>query len=213
MIDFTPTARATELTVEEEANLVAGVKAGDQVACAKLVSLFGPRMMAVARRFLRCEDDCNDAIQDAFISALGALDRFEANSRLSTWLHRITVNSCLMKRRIDSARKERSIDDLLPTINGCGHPRRSPAAMDDPSTEAEIDDTRTVVRRAIDQLPDADRAVLVLRDIEEMGTAATAARLETSEHNVKRRLRRARQALCARLEPMMTGGVAAALMA
>jgi RNA polymerase sigma-70 factor (ECF subfamily) len=62
-----------------------------------------------------------------------------------------------------------------------------------------------MVRQAIDRLPHGDRAVLVLRDMEEMNTAATAARLETSEHNVKRRLRRARQSLGAWLEPMMAG--------
>jgi len=205
MTDFTQPTHTVDLSIEEEAILVIRVKAGDQVACARLVRLFGPQMMTVARRFMRCDDDCNDALQDAFISAFKALANFEADSRLSTWLHRITVNSCLMKLRIDSSRKETSIEELLPTFNGCGRHSRWPAAVDDPSIEAETDETRTLVHQAIDRLPRADRAVLLLRDIEEMDTAATAALLETSEHNVKRRLRRARQALCTRLEPMMTG--------
>ena len=121
MTDFTQPTHTVDLSIEEEAILVIRVKAGDQVACARLVRLFGPQMMTVARRFMRCDDDCNDALQDAFISAFKALANFEADSRLSTWLHRITVNSCLMKLRIDSSRKETSIEELLPVFDehGC----------------------------------------------------------------------------------------------
>jgi RNA polymerase sigma-70 factor (ECF subfamily) len=205
MTDLTQPTHAVAFSIEDEAALVDRVKAGDQVACAKLVALFGPQMMTVARRFMRCDDDCDDAVQEAFISAFNALARFEADSRLSTWLHRITVNCCLMKLRIDSSRKETSIEELLPIFDERGYRGRWPVAMNDPSTEVEIHETHTMVLQAIGKLPQADRAVLVLRDIEEMDTAATAARLETSEHNVKRRLRRARLVLCTRLEPMMFG--------
>src|SRR5438105_4154309 len=93
----TPTPASATLSREEEAEFVQRARAGDQQACRTIVERFGPQMLAVTRRFMRCDDDCNDAVQDAFISAFKALDRFEANSRLSTWLHRITVNACLMK--------------------------------------------------------------------------------------------------------------------
>ena len=208
MVEFAKPTHATELSRVEEADLLIRVKAGDQVACAKLVTLFGPQMMTIARRFMRCEDDCNDALQDAFISAFKALDRFEANSRLSTWLHSITVNSCLMKLRIDSSRRESSIEEQLSTINWCGRHTRQSVTIGDPSAEIEADETRTIVREAIDQLPDAFRRVLLLRDIEEMDTAATAAFLGTTENNVKWRLSRARKALGTLLEPMMTGKMA-----
>jgi len=188
-----------------EAALVAQVKAGDQVACNRLVTLFGPQMMAVARRFMRCDDDCNDALQDAFISAFKALDRFEADSRLSTWLHRITVNSCLMKLRRDSMRRETSIEEMLPHMDRRDRRTDRFPAMNDSSTEVESEEMCGVVRRAIDRLPDGDRRVLLLRDIEEMDTAATANMLEMTEHNVKRRLHRARQTLHALLEPKMGG--------
>lgn len=204
MIDITQRAHPTILSIEDEAMLVNRVKAGDQDACTRLVKHFGPQMMTVARRFMRCEEDCNDALQDAYISAFSALARFEGNSRLSTWLHRIIVNSCQSKLRFTSSRRETSIEELLPTFERDYHARR-PTAANDPSTEVEIDETRSVIRQAIDKLPQADRAVLLLRDIEKMGTAATATRLETTQHNVKRRLRRARLALSIRLEPMMNG--------
>jgi len=203
MTDLTQPTHTVALSIEDEAALVVRVKAGDQLACAKLVALFGPQMMTLARRFMRCDDDCNDALQDAFINAFNGLARFEADSRLSTWLHRVTVNSCLIKLRIDSSRKETSIGDLLPTFDRRSQQTRRSTAVDDPSDKAETEETHALLHRAIDRLPAADRAVLLLRDIEEMDTAATAARLETTEHNVKRRLRRARQSLCARLEPIM----------
>jgi RNA polymerase sigma-70 factor (ECF subfamily) len=203
MTDLIQPKHTVAISIDDEAALVDRVKAGDQVACAKLVSLFGPQMMTVARRFMRCDDDCNDAVQDAFISAFNALDRFEGGARLSTWLHRITVNSCRMKLRIDSSRKETSIEELLPLFDKRGCRARCPVVMDDPSTDVEAHETRSLILQAVDKLPCADRAVLMMRDIEEMDTAATAARLQTSEHNVKRRLRRARQSLCARLEPIM----------
>jgi RNA polymerase sigma-70 factor (ECF subfamily) len=202
MNHFTP-AQAAEISLEAESILVDRIRAGDQHACTRMVTLFGPQMMTVARRYMRCDDDCNDAVQDAFISAFNAIDRFEGDARLFTWLHRITVNSCLMKLRTASSSRETSIEELLPTLIGSAYQARWPVAMNDPSTEIEIDETRRMIRQAIDKLPQADRAVLMLRDIEEMDTAATAARLDMSECNVKRRLRRARQSLCSRLEPMM----------
>ena len=194
------------LSGEEETALVARVKAGDQVACARLVTLFGPQMMAVARRFMDCDDDCNDALQEAFISAFRALDRFAAHSRLATWLHRITVNSCLMKLRNGSSAGNisfESFEELLPT-SAWRRPHPHGTAIDDPLSEIETDERRALVRHAIDQLPGPYRAVLLLRDIEELDTAATAALLNTSPHNVKRRLHRARQALGTLLVPIMT---------
>jgi RNA polymerase sigma-70 factor (ECF subfamily) len=211
MIYSTPLAHFVKLSAEEEANLVARIKAGDQVACTRLVALFGTQMLAVARRFMRCEDDCHDAIQDAFISIFKAIAAFDARSQLSTWLHRITVNSCLMKLRRGTSRRETSIEEMLPRLDHYDRRVDRLPAIDDSSVEVESEEMRAVVRRAIDQLPDADRTVLLLRDIEEIDTATTARMLEMTEHNVKRRLYRARQMLHSLLEPMMAGnGLASA---
>jgi RNA polymerase sigma-70 factor (ECF subfamily) len=199
-----PAESRAPLSLEEESTLIAAIRTGDNSACTKLVTLYGPPMMAVARRFMRCEQDCHDALQDAFISAFKAMDRFEANARLSTWLHRITVNACLMKLRNSASRHETSIDELLPTFNWTGHHTRHPAAVSEASDEVESQETRDLVHRAIDQLPDAYRTVLLMRDIEELDTETTARLLETTENNVKTRLHRARQALRTLLEPMMS---------
>jgi RNA polymerase sigma factor (sigma-70 family) len=80
------------------------------------------RMLAVARRFLRCEEDCADAVQDAFLSAFRSLHRFQGNSTLATWLHRIVVNVCLMRLRVQSRSRAVPIDDLMPSFDEKGHP-------------------------------------------------------------------------------------------
>jgi RNA polymerase sigma-70 factor, ECF subfamily len=191
------------LSPDEEASLLARMKAGDQVGFAELVVIFGPQMMAVARRFMRSDEDCNDALQDAFISAFKAIAGFEANSRLATWLHRITVNSCLMKIRAASSRREMPMDDLPGIRSNRRRQSRSCSGFYHPADKIETDETRAAIRQAIDDLPEDHRTVLRLRYIDEINTAATAALLNTTENNVKHRLRRARHALSCRLASVL----------
>src|SRR4051812_34723536 len=107
---------------EDEAALVAALRAGDEVAFEQVVRLNTPRMLAAARRILRNEEDARDAVQDAFISAFKALPRFEAEARFSTWLHRISINAALMKLRSRQRHSERPISELLPRFLSDGHP-------------------------------------------------------------------------------------------
>lgn len=201
----------TELNIEverpseefgDESALVAALRRDESAAHETFVWRFGGRMLATARRFLPCEQDCYDAVQDAFISAFQAIDKFEGNSKLGTWLHRILVNACLMKLRSRSRRHEVSIDDLLPKFDDSGHHRRSMPRWRQPADDQlQCDETRTLVRRCIDMLPDDFRSVLLLRDIEELNTDETAATLKITPGAVKTRLHRARQALRTLLEP------------
>lgn len=179
-----------------EADLVAQLKLGEQKAFDVAVQLHGPKMLAIAARYFPSEPDRDDAVQDAFISAFRAIGSFDGNSKLGTWLHRITVNSCLMKLRSRSRKPEAQIDDLLPQFDQTGHRVHSDRAWDDDGyTRLEAKDTRQRVRECIDQLPEAYRTVLLLRDIEGFDTTETARQLNCSETNVKTRLHRARQAL------------------
>ena len=82
--------------------LVAALRAGDLSAFEQVVREHARRLLAVARRLLRNDDDAREALQDAFVSAFRACRRFEGSSRISTWLHRIVVNSCLMRLRCSS---------------------------------------------------------------------------------------------------------------
>ena len=179
--------------IESDAMLVARLQAGDPDAYERLVRIHGGRLLSVARRFLPNNEDAQDAVQEAFIKAFRAIGTFEERAQLHTWLHRILVNTALMKIRSRKRRPEESIDDLLPTFHADGHQTTESRDWSDAIFERK--ETAAMVRRAIAQLPDHYRAVLTLRDIEERDTMETAAALGTTTTVVKVRLHRARQAL------------------
>jgi RNA polymerase sigma-70 factor, ECF subfamily len=188
--------------VTEDA-LVARLRAGDEAAFELVVRREGGRLLAVARRFLRNEDDARDAVQEAFLSAFRSIATFAQGSRFSTWLHRILINVCLMKLRSTRRRAEGSIEDLLPKFAEDGHQIDHPTPGWEGSAEELLQrsETRVIVRRTIEQLPDTYRSVLLLRDIEELTTEEVARLLGVTENAVKIRLHRARQALRTLLEP------------
>ena len=191
---------------EAEAQLVARVRAGDEEAGAALVRQYGGRMLAVARRFLGCEEDSADAVQDAFLAVFRCLDQFQGHSSLATWLHRIVVNSCLTKLRAQSRSRAVPIDDLLPTFDETGHHTRPVRSWEDQTLSPLMrEETRIQVRACIDRLPEPYRTVLLLRDIEEFDTEQTAQQLGITPGAVKTRLHRARQGLRALLDPLVLG--------
>ena len=182
---------------------LASLRAGDPDAMATLVRTHSPRLLSVARRILRNEDDAKDAVQDALIAALRSLDRFEGGSQLSTWLHRIVVNAALMKIRARQSRPEESIEELLPGFEADGHISVPAAEWEPADTLVLRDEVCRNVRAAIDRLPETYRTVLLLRDIEELSTEEAAQVLGVTPVAVKVRLHRARQALRTLLEPSM----------
>ncbi len=192
---------------EKEATLVATLRAGDDAAFEKLVRTYGGQLLAVARRFLANEEDARDAVQDGFLSAFKSIDRFEGNSRLSTWLNRIVINAALMILRTRQRKPERLIDDLLPRFLDDGH-QAQPAGEWKDTAEMVLErrEMREIVRQAIAQLPETYRTVLQLRDIEELETEETARLLGVTAGVVKTRLHRARQALRTLLDPLFRGG-------
>ncbi|HEX4143063.1 MAG TPA: sigma-70 family RNA polymerase sigma factor [Pirellulales bacterium] len=190
----------------DDAEILARVQSGDEESCEALVRQHGGRMLAVARRLLRTEEDCADAVQDAFLAAFRSLDGFQGNSSLGTWLHRIVVNACLMKLRTQSRSREVQINGLLPTFDEFGH-HADPERRPEDRTLARLAqaETRARVRTCIDRLPDPYREVLLLRDIEQLDTGQTARQLGIAPGAVKTRLHRARQALRTLLDPIVSG--------
>jgi RNA polymerase sigma-70 factor (ECF subfamily) len=190
---------------EAESGWLVRLRERDEAAFEWLVRQHGGRLLAVARRFLRNEEDARDAVQEAFLSAYRSIRGFEAGSRLSTWLHRIAVNACLMRLRSRRRKPEDSIDELLPRFTADGHQQSHPTPGWESSVETLLakSETRAIVRRAIDRLPEAYRTVLLLRDIEEISTEESARLLGATENAVKIRLHRARQALRGLLEPRL----------
>jgi RNA polymerase sigma-70 factor (ECF subfamily) len=176
--------------------LVQGLKNGQEWAFEALVRVFGARLLATARRLVGNEEDARDVVQSAYLSAFRAIGEFHGSAQLSTWLHRIVVNTALMRLRSRRRKPEESIETLLPAFQADGHfvDRFSSATM--PADQLlERQETRRMVRGAIEQLPESYRAVLVLRDIEELSTRDVAELLDITPSLVKVRLHRARQAL------------------
>ncbi|MCL4821070.1 MAG: sigma-70 family RNA polymerase sigma factor [Vicinamibacteria bacterium] len=194
---------------EDDVALLGALRDGDAEAFEFLVRHHSPRLLSAARRLLGNEQDAQDALQEAFLAALAALDGFRGEARLSTWLHRILVNACLMRLRGRSRRAEQPIEDLLPRFLEDGHHAVCPSRWQ-PSAEALVErrEIREFVRGCIDQLPESHRTVLLLRDIEDLDTAETARLLGIDEGAVKTRLHRARQALRSLLEPRLRRGFA-----
>jgi RNA polymerase sigma-70 factor (ECF subfamily) len=184
----------------DEAALVEALRAGDPEAFETMVRLYAGRMLAVARRLVVNDEDARDVVQDALLSAFRSIRRFEGQSRVSTWLHRITVNTALMKLRTRRRKPEESIEPLLPAFLDDGHHSTRFAEWEGADTLLERTEIREAVRAGIDQLPDAYRTVLLLRDIEELTTEEAADALDVTPNTVKTRLHRARQALRAALD-------------
>lgn len=189
----TPPLLTLSSDLEPDDALVARLQRGDDSAFEAIVRGHGGRLLSVARRFLGNNEDAQDAVQDTFIRAFKAIHTFEARAQLHTWLHRILVNSALMKLRERRRRPTESIEALLPTYTADGHQAVSSRDWSDAVLERK--ETAAIVRQAIERLPDLYREVLVLRDIEEKDTAEAAALLGTTSNVVKVRLHRARQAL------------------
>ena len=190
----------------EDQVLLAELRAGSEAAFARLLGEHGGRMLAVARRLVRDEEDARDAVQEAFVSAFRSLDRFEGGSRISTWLHRIVVNCCLMRLRGRQRRPEESIEELLPRFAEDGHQLPPSVDWSEPVDELlRRKEICALVRASIDRLPESFRTVLVLRDIEELSTNEAAGLLGITENALKIRLHRARQALRTLLDPHLRG--------
>jgi RNA polymerase sigma-70 factor (ECF subfamily) len=182
--------------IHEDWRFLASLRAGDEQAFEALVRVYGGRMLAVARRLVRNDDDAQDVVQSAYLNAFRSIGEFEGQCLIGTWLHRIVVNTALMKLRSRRRKPESSIDDLLPAFQEDGHHVEQFSDWCAPADQLmERAQTQAIVRACIDQLPDNYREVLILRDIEELSTEESARALSMTTTAVKVRLHRARQAL------------------
>jgi len=166
----------------------------------QLADKYTARMLNVAKRFLSCDEDAADAVQDAFLSAYASIDRFQGGSSVYTWLYRILVNVCLMKLRSSSAAYCVSIDALAQATEQrvTFEPADSLSSL--PEERLKSKEVIELVRKCIDQLPRDYRTIILLRDIEQLSTDQAARALNLSRGVVKTRLHRARRALRSLIE-------------
>jgi len=145
------------------------------------------RLFALSVRLLRAPEDAADALQDALLSAWLARHSFQGQSTVYTWLYRVVRNSCLMKIRSQSAGNRRIEKHAVPLDSSQAGQRFADSV--------ELAEEDRLLRLKIEQLPLTYRQILVLREIEQLSTAETAARLSISLSIVKTRLCRARAEL------------------
>ena len=145
------TDRPVSAEALEERGLVLSAQAGDHTAFAGLVHRHQRRAYAVARSIVLSHDDAEDAVQEGFLHAFRALERFRPEQAFGAWLHRIVANAAL---DIARRRKVRDADELPETLSS---PHRDPA---------EAGELRTRLARALNTLGERQRAVIVLHDVE-----------------------------------------------
>jgi len=181
--------------VVDESTWLDALRQGQDWAFEAMIRTYGGRLLAVARRICGNDEDARDVLQSAYLSAFRSLEQFEGSCQLSTWLHRIVVNTALMRLRSKRRKPEDSIESLLPAFLEDGHHVEQFSEWAMPADRLlEREAVRATVRDCIAQLPDTYRQVLLLRDIEELSTGDVAMMLGVSSTAVKVRLHRARQA-------------------
>ena len=135
---------------DDELKLLARLRANEESAFEELVRTFSPRLMAVARRIVGNDEDTRDVIQEAFLSAFRSLDRFAGEAKLSTWLHRIVINTALMKLRRRRRKPEESIEPLLPAFLSDGHHAERFASWSEPADRSlSRKETREAARASV----------------------------------------------------------------
>jgi RNA polymerase sigma factor (sigma-70 family) len=188
------------MTDAEEHLLLQHTAAGDAVALETLMGRYSSRVYRLAYGITRSAPDAEEIVQDVFLQMVRKGTGFEGRAALASWIYRVTTNVALNKRRGKRYQVETSLDDVLPTYEADGH-RAGPRAFlvanwsERPDAELLSGEARRVLEEAIDRLPEHYRAVLVLRDVEELSNEEVAAAIGDSVPAVKTRLHRARMAL------------------
>jgi RNA polymerase sigma-70 factor, ECF subfamily len=151
---------------------------------------YNQRLYRVARAILRNDTEAEDVMQDAYVRAYAHLDQFAGRSAFGAWLTRIAVNEALARLR-----SRGRLQELESMFNGSEEVADPVSETESPEQQASTREMGELLEDAILALPGSYRTVLMMRDIEEMSTADTAAALELTEENVKVRLHRARAML------------------
>lgn len=171
----------------------------DEAAIRALIKINNQRLFRAARAILRNDAEAEDVVQATYVKAFTALDTFRGDSLFSTWLTRIAINEALGRKRRE--RPTTDIDMMEHTAEVIVFPGANP------EQETGRREVQSMLTAAIDALPEPFRLVYVMREIEELDVAETAAALGIKSETVKTRLFRARrlirEALAAKFSPAL----------
>ena len=206
----------------DDAGLLAQLRAGDEAAFERIVEAWSGGMTRVARNFVSTQDSAVEVVQDAWLAVIAGLDRFEGRSALKTWVYRILINTA--KRRATTERRTVPMSslgdddsDARPTVDPArfrqpgepyaNHWREFPLAWPSPDQMVLDGELRDRIAEAVEQLPERQRLVITLRDIEGYGASEVCALLDLTESNQRVLLHRARAAVRGRIEDYVTAQV------
>ena len=173
----------------DEARLIQRASAGDSAAFNQLLGMHEKRMYAVALRMCGNADDAQDCLQEAMLRIFRAISGFKAQSSFSTWVYRITMNTCLDELRRRKSRPNTSLDGLLDTgwspVDG----------QETPEQHAVRREMRGGILKAIRELPEDMRSAVLLRDVEGYSYEEIAGILDANVGTIKSRISRGRERL------------------
>ncbi len=186
-----------ELRDAADDGLVRVAQGGDTRAFDELVRRYRDKVYRLCFKILRHEDDAEEALQDAFLSAYRGLRNFKAESTFSTWMYRIATNASLMKYR---KRREGHVSlEQSQSSNEDAEGLQLPDWSTQPVTDLLNAETREVMEEGVQRLSEDLRTVFLLRDIEGLSNTEVADILDLTVAAVKSRLHRARLLLRERL--------------
>jgi len=179
----------------DETELARAVLNGEPLAFERFVGHFRSKVFHYSWLMCGRPEDAEEVAQETLLSAFGHFDSLREPERVRSWIFRIAKNACLMQRRrsVFAPAHELSVEDLPPDDEPAGDARP-------PDAQYLRSELRAVLDRVIMELPPIYRAVVVLRDLEELSTEETAQILDVGVDVVKTRLRRGRQALRQKLD-------------
>jgi RNA polymerase sigma-70 factor, ECF subfamily len=175
-----------------EAEMISRIISGERELFYELIRPCERAVFLTAYSVVKSEADAEEIVQEAVLKAYKALGSFRGDSKFSTWLVKITLNEARMKLRCSRSESEVSLEAFMDEGDG----DYTPAVLTDwreiPSEALDRKELRETLQRAVDQLPEKYREVLILRDVREMNITETAQLLGITEGMVKTRLFRAR---------------------
>lgn len=179
--------------VDADSELIQAIQAGQIERFPELVQRYEGTLYNFGLKMCGETQDAEDVVQDTFLNVFRYLKGFRYETKFKNWLYRIATSTCIKKRRKSKFAPDRelSLDEFLPHDEAAVE-RQVPAWASLPLEQVLSDELRRTLKKAILELPEKYRVVLVLRDIEGFSTDESAHILALSPSNIKVRLHRAR---------------------
>jgi RNA polymerase sigma-70 factor (ECF subfamily) len=180
-------------TKEKEEALVKRFQAGDLEAYDLLAEIYQKKIYALSFNLTRNQMDSQDVTQEVLLTIFRKINTFQGKSAFSSWVYRVTLNATYMKLRSKKKEPNVSLEDLLPSFNGAGYQQEKIQDWSE-NTESLLfsNETKNIIQKAVDQLPEKEKVVFLLRDVEGFSTEKVSEILDLTIPAVKSRLHRAR---------------------